>query len=175
MKTEEREAARRMRSVDGCSIKEIANALGVSPGSVSVWVRDVVLTEEQINRLVARNPAVNAALRGTPVRAARERERRRQAQADGRRLAKSDPVFTTICMLHWAEGSKSRNSFVFTNSDPSLLRYASLGLRTTFDLDPSVFRVYCNCSPTTSSGSVRSSNSGSTPSISRSLASASRW
>jgi hypothetical protein len=52
-KTEEREAARLLRQ-DGCSVKQIAAELEVSQASVSVWVRDIQLTDEQLRALQAR-------------------------------------------------------------------------------------------------------------------------
>jgi transposase-like protein len=51
MKTAERNQARRMRSEEGRSIKEIARLLGVSTSSVSHWVRDIELTDAQHSAL----------------------------------------------------------------------------------------------------------------------------
>src|SRR4051812_38249263 len=50
MKLQEREQARTLRT-EGWSIKEIAKTLRVAVGSVSVWVSDIALTEDQIERL----------------------------------------------------------------------------------------------------------------------------
>jgi transposase len=47
MKTRERTLARKMRRDEGASIKEIASRLGVSPSTVSLWVRDIALTAAQ--------------------------------------------------------------------------------------------------------------------------------
>jgi len=47
MKTRHREEARRMRHLEGRSIKEIARLLEVSRSSVSLWVRDIELTPAQ--------------------------------------------------------------------------------------------------------------------------------
>ena len=58
-----------MRRERGESIKEIAAALGVSTSSVSHWVRDIVLTREQLDVLRQRNPALNGQLVGQKVRA----------------------------------------------------------------------------------------------------------
>ena len=59
MKIRERDEARTLRREQGQSIKEIARAVGVSTSSVSHWVRDIELTEEQIEALRARNPILN--------------------------------------------------------------------------------------------------------------------
>lgn len=46
-KTQERELARQMRITHRMSVKSIAKELNVSKGSVSVWLRDIPLTEEE--------------------------------------------------------------------------------------------------------------------------------
>jgi transposase len=46
MKRETREKARQLR-YSGMSVRDIAKTLSVSTASVSVWVRDIELTEEQ--------------------------------------------------------------------------------------------------------------------------------
>jgi DNA-binding transcriptional regulator YiaG len=50
VKTVERKEARRMRRAEGRSIKEIARLLGVSTSSVSLWVRDIELTDAHRSR-----------------------------------------------------------------------------------------------------------------------------
>ncbi|MBI2641647.1 response regulator transcription factor [Candidatus Roizmanbacteria bacterium] len=52
-KSQKKLVARKQRR-EGKSIKEIAKNLDVSPGSVSVWVRDIFLTENQIKNLQKR-------------------------------------------------------------------------------------------------------------------------
>ena len=52
MKTDERNEARRLRAL-GWSIREIQAHLGVARSSVSIWVRDVPLTQEQRDELIA--------------------------------------------------------------------------------------------------------------------------
>ena len=51
--------ARALREQDGLSIKEIAAIIGVSVSSVSLWVRDIKLSEAQQAALNARNPRLN--------------------------------------------------------------------------------------------------------------------
>lgn len=57
MKTEEREWARELRRHRAMSVKEIARVVGVAPSSVSLWVRDIPLTADQLESLRQRNPA----------------------------------------------------------------------------------------------------------------------
>lgn len=47
-------------------------------------------------------------------------------------------------MLHWAEGSKTRNSVQLVNSDPALVRFFVRFLRKYWTLPDSSFRIDCN-------------------------------
>jgi DNA-binding MarR family transcriptional regulator len=142
MKTDERDEARRLRA-QGWSIKEIQEHLGVSRSSVSIWVRDVALTEAQRDALAARvrlGPLV-AGERS----AARARQRRLEYQERGRQLARIDnPLYAGGCMLYWAEGGKTRNSVRLTNADPAVLAFFAEFLRTCFDVDDASMSLYCN-------------------------------
>jgi hypothetical protein len=113
----EREEARRLR-VDGMPMKQIAATLGVSVSSVSLWTRDIELTNEQR----ARNLRRAGQARGDAWRDLNRRKRQQQ-QSEGRaRARKRDPLHVAGCMLYWAEGSKGRNTAALTNSDLQLVR-----------------------------------------------------
>ena len=145
MKTEARAEARRLRRQEGRSIKEIARVLGVSRSSVSLWVRDVPLTNTQREALRLRNPIYNAQLRGSAANAAHARRRRLQYQLEGRRRARlGDATYAAGCMLYWAEGDKANHAVRLANSDPALVRFFADFLRTRFDVDDSMIRVTCN-------------------------------
>src|SRR5687768_10778332 len=110
LKTVEREQARLLRRQNGLSVKEIAARLGVARSSVSLWVRDIELTEQQHEALRARNPIYNQQLAGRGDTSARRRAERRAFQEHGRALARrGDPLHAIGCMLYWAEGDKRRN------------------------------------------------------------------
>jgi hypothetical protein len=128
MKAAEKQEARSLRS-QGFSVKEISRQLHVSVGSVSVWVRDIRLTAEQMELLEARNN-LNRQRFGHLSRCGRantnqtdaEARRRSYLQA-GFERAKRDEGFRLICALYWGEGQKAtRNVFAVCNSDPTLLR-----------------------------------------------------
>ncbi len=114
----------------GHSIKEIAEALEVSRSSVSVWVRDIVLTNEQLQVLKDRQRlwgAQNAGAKHNRTNALAQRE---QFQAEGRSQAKSGSMLHLMgCMLYWAEGAKGRNGINFVNADPNMLRLFAQFLR----------------------------------------------
>jgi DNA-binding MarR family transcriptional regulator len=140
MKTEAQNRARHLRSVEGRSVKEIASLLDVSQASTSVWVRDIDLTNEQREALVERARALRNRSRSAHFRA-----RRLAYQNEGRTLARQgDALHVAGCMLYWAEGSKSRNSIQFVNSDPAMVRKFVDFLRTQFAVADEAFRLDCN-------------------------------
>jgi hypothetical protein len=123
-KTAERQVARVMRA-DGKPIKQIARQLGVSPGSVHLWTRDIELTPAQIarnRRGASRRQDPEVIRRRAASWAARCRGVRKSFQHEGREAArKGDPLHLIGCMLYWAEGSKSRNRVTLVNSDPKMI------------------------------------------------------
>ena len=126
-------------------MREIERALRVSRSSVSRWVRDIPLTDEQRAALVDRNPRY----RGKSEVAQRKREdaaaRRRAYQEEGRELARrGDASFAAGCMLFWAEGSRARNTVEFTNSDPDMVAFFASFLRRYFAIDSADMRISCN-------------------------------
>ena len=115
----ERGVARAMRAEHGTPIKVLAAQLGVSPSSVSLWVRDIEITHEHFSRNLVRAGQV----RGDSWREL-NRKRRRSYQRQGRERAREgDLLHQAGCMLYWAEGSKGRNTLVFANSDPAMLGF----------------------------------------------------
>jgi transcriptional regulator with XRE-family HTH domain len=144
MKTRERDQARRLRAERGYSIKQIAALLKVSTSSVSLWVRDIELSQEQHEALHGQNAAYERQRKGQAIMSARRRAERRAYQERGRLLARrGDPLHAAGCMLYWAEGSKSRNQLAFSNSDPAMVRTFVRFLRTYFELRPVEIRLAC--------------------------------
>jgi transcriptional regulator with XRE-family HTH domain len=144
MKTQERRLARVMRRDEGPSIKEIAARLAVSPSTVSIWVRDIVLTPAQEHALMLRNPAYNRQVSGSAIQAANRRAERMAYQEAGRLLAdRGEESHLAGCMLYWAEGEKARNSLRFSNSDPDMVRFFVSFLRRHFNVRDEEIRVTC--------------------------------
>jgi transposase-like protein len=145
LKTHERLQARKLREESGYSIKQIAEILGVSTSSVSLWVRDIQLTEEQHEALRERNPIYNQQLAGRGTTSAPRRAERHAYQEHGRALARrGDPLHAMGCMLYWAEGTKERNRVRFSNSDPEMVRAFVVFLRAFFDLRDMDIRLTCH-------------------------------
>jgi transcriptional regulator with XRE-family HTH domain len=142
MKTEEQRRARELRA-QGCSVKEIERTVGVARSTVSRWVRDVPLGDDQRRALAER--VTEGRLQAAERKAHAARVLRNSYQQEGRRLARErDGSYAAGCMLYWAEGDKRRNTLGLANSDPHLLRLFASFLRRHFGVADDAFRVYCN-------------------------------
>ena len=146
MKLKEQQEARRLRSEEGLALNEIADRLQVSKSSVSFWVRDVVLSEEQAAQLASQNPLLNRQFRSSQVSRERARAARAACQEEGRERARqADPLHAAGCMLYWAEGSKSRCTVAFTNSDPDMVDLFVRFLERCYDVPRQRMVAYVNC------------------------------
>lgn len=145
VKRETREEARRLRR-EGVSVRDIAQTLGVSKGSVSVWVRDIELTPEQIDCLKARRRHYKAQNQGARSNRAKFRAARQQYQQEGRvRARENRPLHLAGCMLYWAEGAKHQNNFLFVNADPNMLRLCMRFLREEMRIDDALITLRIHC------------------------------
>lgn len=142
---EAKQRAREMRR-EGASVKEIAAAVAASRSSVSGWVRDIEITPEQRARLDDRVRANGGRVDAYRARSERARADRRAAQADGQRLAHHDDALHLAgCMLYWAEGSKSRNTAIFTNSDVDMVVFFLEFLRRCYGVRDEQVALTINC------------------------------
>jgi len=142
MKTEEQRKARELRR-QGWSVREIERRLGVSRSSVSLWVRDIHLEDDQRRRLEQKTSVgqLMAAVR----KAEAARNVRREYQEEGRRLARERGAsYVAGCMLYWAEGAKARVYVALSNSDPSLIRHFVAFLREHFSVPNDLLSIRCN-------------------------------
>ena len=134
--------AARDRRRSGTSFKRIATELGISPATVHRWTRDIELAPDQRERLRA-DPAAVEARAATWRRKCRAR--REAYQQTGRERARvGDPLHLAGCMLHWAEGSKSRNTLKLANSDAALVAFFCRFLRQSLDVKAAEMRLALN-------------------------------
>jgi predicted transcriptional regulator len=126
-KSRERLLARELRK-KGESIREIAKTLGISRGSSSLWCRDIVLTQEQLDILVEKDKLGGA--RGRIVAAELAKKRKNERVFCNKKVGfekigeiSQRELFLIGIALYWAEGSKGIRSerFVFVNSDPKMI------------------------------------------------------
>ncbi len=124
-------------------MKELAALLRVSRSTISLWVRDIDLTDEQQEDLCRRSGS--GRIKGSETNAARALARRREAQRNGRVAARQgDVLHAAGCMLYWAEGSRNRNAVEFVNSDPAMVVFFLHFLRACFSIPDARIRVTCN-------------------------------
>lgn len=112
----------------GLSYREIRDRLLVSKSTLSLWLRDVPLTEEhrEVLRRRALEPFATRAEANRALGARRRAEIRESAKAQVTGLAESE-LFVAGVVAYWAEGSKNkpwRNSEAvsFMNSDAAMIR-----------------------------------------------------
>lgn len=135
----------------GKSIKWIASELGVSPGSVSLWCRDVVLTEDQISSLEkqGRDPHYGQRLLYAKTQQSKRINKTNQLMNEGVReigkLSKRELLLVGTA-LYWAEGYKKDSQVGLGSSDPAMMKLYVKWLKECFghDLDDLLFRVTFN-------------------------------
>ena len=133
-KTEEQARARELRAL-AWTYDEIAAELGVSKGSVSLWVRDVPF--EPRPRRTARNRPPNKLARAKLAEI--ERLRAEGVERIGR-LSDRDLLIAGTA-LYAGEGSKTDGDVKFANSDPRMVLLFLAWLRRFFDVDESRLRL----------------------------------
>ncbi|MBA3618966.1 MAG: hypothetical protein H0W56_05105 [Acidothermales bacterium] len=137
-KLAERDAARALRS-QGLTMPAIAERLGVSRSSVSLWTRDVPfqppLRPERRAWTPDRRPS------SLHLRKLAEIERLRAAGRQ--RIGRLDDQQFLIAgvALYAGEGAKTDGSVLFANSDPRIMRLFCSWLRYFFDIDERRLRV----------------------------------
>ncbi len=122
-----RQTAVAMRQ-EGRSYREIREVVGVSKSTLSLWLRDVPLTDEQQRVVGARGPT--ATRRNAQAARVNATRRRVQVQAAARNqithLHESE-LFVAGVVAYWAEGSKNKpwrfgQPVIFINSDPGFIQ-----------------------------------------------------
>lgn len=122
-----RTATRFLRK-QGQSITEISKTLRVSSSTVSLWVRDINLTNKQKKLLRLR---VYTALQRGRIKAQQvqkyAREQKKQEliahAAQELDLLMARDHFIGGIALYWAEGFKKDNRLGFANSDPAMIKF----------------------------------------------------
>ena len=125
MKHLEKKKARDLRKA-GLSIKEIERIVGVPRSSISVWVRDIALTQEQRNVLAANSLKRDVMERRRETRMKKTADKyavvasRAAAIIGG--ISQRDLLMLGVA-LYWGEGSKKKQgSLELANTDPRIIR-----------------------------------------------------
>lgn len=145
MKLLEKEKARTLRQ-KGYSINQITRELGFSKGSVSMWVRDIVLTKNQQRKLSEKGRSVESVEKRRISRLFNENEKRRiiieRAKNDFTNISLLDLRLIGI-ILYLGEGSKTKKGTVaITNSDPAVIKIMARFFREICKVPESKFRCH---------------------------------
>ena len=123
MRFEEKQRARELRGL-GWSYNDILKEVGVSKSTLSLWLRDIPLTEEQIAALACKFRAGREKFIHT-MRVRRDTRwagYHREAEAEYATLSQ-DPTFMFGLALYIGEGSKTKqNDMYITNCDPRVIQ-----------------------------------------------------
>ncbi|OHA34701.1 MAG: hypothetical protein A2928_03650 [Candidatus Taylorbacteria bacterium RIFCSPLOWO2_01_FULL_45_15b] len=112
---------------EGHTYNEIARALLVSKSSLSAWLKDMPLTENEKKVLKWRKDAniTRGRIRSSANNRLNRLEREKQLFIESKRDFDNylgDPLFFCGVSLYWAEGAKRSSTFQFMNSDKDMIR-----------------------------------------------------
>ncbi|MEK7185530.1 MAG: helix-turn-helix domain-containing protein [Patescibacteria group bacterium] len=143
MKNLEKQKAVALRQ-KGESVKHIAKTLGVSKGSVSLWVRNVELTRKQIAKLKDNSHTTVSIEKRRVARLKNESQKRQffidRAKKDIKKISRNDLMLIGTA-LYWAEGRKRGKRILgFSNSDPSMIKIMMKFFRTICKVKENRFR-----------------------------------
>jgi len=143
-KSKERIRAKFLRN-KGWSIRSIAEELKVSKASVSLWCRDIVLTEKQIQLLTEKGQ--QGARRGQLLGAAVNRKKKEDSIARYRRDAQNElcnltprEILLAGLGIYWGEGIKGKGTVAVANSDPRVISFMLHWFRSMFGVPKEMFR-----------------------------------
>jgi transposase-like protein len=117
--TEVRERVRQARR-SGLSIKRIAHDEGLSSSTVSLWVRDIALSGDQVQAIAKHRVELSGLSYARRAQQVRERWRREAEEAWTH--WSDDPLFMLGVGMYWGEGSKRIAKFEITNADPGFIQ-----------------------------------------------------
>jgi transcriptional regulator with XRE-family HTH domain len=150
MKPKEQKEACRLRQEEGLSVKDIARQLKVSPSSVSLWVRDIALTDSQVIALEEKRKLAfaQAQKKGALIKSESARYLRQSYQDEGRLKAEQKEwLHAAGCMLYWGEGSKGKNQVSLSNSHPPMLVFFKRFLQECYGVKTSELTFNCHIFP----------------------------
>lgn len=138
-KSEQKLKARELRR-NGESVKDISLLIGVSKSTASMWVRDIILNVEQLERL--KQKMIRGSELGRTKGALIQKQRRidlekkleKQSIQEINTLTDNELLLSGLC-LYWGEGSKKQRELSWCNSDPQLINFMILWLKRCYGID----------------------------------------
>ncbi|NQU83009.1 MAG: helix-turn-helix domain-containing protein [Parcubacteria group bacterium] len=144
-KSKEKNKALKLRH-QGKSMKEIAEIVGVSKGTVSLWCRDIQLTPEQVKKLYARDsgPGYEGRMKGARMQYERRLKRIADGKKDGikklKQLSDRDLLIAGLA-LYWGEGGKKQRDVKLANADPEVIKFMMKWFREAWKVDEDRFKL----------------------------------
>lgn len=125
-KSELKIKARKLRT-SGKSIKDIARTTGASQSTISLWCRDIQLTDKQLKRILDEKEYLIARgrLKGANFQRMRRVNAIKVAIQEAERLNKlsEKEFFIAGLALYLAEGTKTYGTVQFTNSNIKIIKF----------------------------------------------------
>ena len=154
-KFKEKNEAVRLRD-KGWSISDIAKKVSVSKSTVSMWCRDIVLTNTAILQIAkkSKRKSTNALLRYSESIRAQRVQRTIQSESVGKKRLGTMTDRDIYCIglgLYWGEGyKKGSQEFGFTNSDPQMVCFYVTWLEIVFGVKKNdlILRISINAQHT---------------------------
>jgi hypothetical protein len=135
LKLEARKLRRR-----GVSVKKIAAHLGIARSSASIWVRDIVLSIEQLE--ILRKSSLEGGERGRLKSALLQKERWKKNMEVFKELGINTigalterELLIAGLALYWGEGYKKGRRLQFCNSDPKMIKFLLYWLQKCFGIE----------------------------------------
>lgn len=124
--------------------------LGVAKSSVSIWVRNIVLSERQTKKLQGKSHTKLAVERRRASRLLNEEAKRNLiilASVGQIKPISMDQLWLIGVMLYWAEGGKTQRMVRFSNGDPEMAKIMMAFFRRVCDVPEQKFRGYIHIHP----------------------------
>lgn len=143
MKKEEQERARFLRR-KGMSLNDIVGELGVSKASVSLWVREIELSDRQKKKLSTHGRSVESIEKRRISRINNTLRRHRiiiDAAKEKIATLSMHDLLLVGAALYWGEGGKTNKGMArISNSDPDVIRFMMQFFREIFNVPSKKFR-----------------------------------
>ena len=130
----------------GFSLSEISRSLGASKSSVSGWCKGVALSEHAKNKILKKQEKGRIKGRRKAAEINRTKRQKRILDLDKSAIKElsrfsSRELLILLIGLFWAEGSKTDQRFIFSNSDPDMINLVCYILTKVMGIDKSRIRI----------------------------------
>lgn len=133
---------------DGLSYGNIKKRLNVSKSTLSLWLKNIPLTEKQKNKLYT--DQINILSKGPQSQKERRKREIEKILEEAENEIPIPPSFETYrffgAALYWAEGSKT-NGLKITNSDPHLILFMVKWFEKILKIPPKNLKAWLNIYP----------------------------